>query len=80
MMNVKFKNGPNPNHFSALRAGDVFMAAEQAYAPAEKRIVFMKIDGCDSRINAVRLSDGDCCIVPAKSPVIKVEAELSVVF
>lgn len=78
-MTVKFKSGPNQSHFSNLLPGDVFIIAEQAGDPPERRMVFIKTGGYEgARANAVRLSDGDVCIVPAKSPVIKVEAVLSV--
>lgn len=78
-MTVKFKSGSNQSCFSNLKSGDVFIIAEQAGDPAEKRMVFIKTGGYgDTKANAVRLSDGDVCFVPAKALVIKVEAELSV--
>lgn len=78
-MTVKFKSGPNQSHFANLKAGDAFIIAEQASDPVEKRMVFIKVGGFEgTRANAVRLSDGDVCCVPAKALIIKVDAELSV--
>lgn len=79
-MTVKFKSGPNQNHFACLQPGDIFIAAEDMGIPSEKRVVYMKVFAPDSGKNfAVRLSDGMLFAIAPRLSVIKVESELSVV-
>lgn len=78
-MEVKFKSGPNQNHFACLQAGDVFISAEDAGIPAEKRPVYMKVFIPEYKENcAVCLGDGMVFVVAQRLPVIKVKSELSV--
>ena len=78
-MTVKFKSGPNENHFACLKPGDVFIAAEDMGIPTEKRSVYMKLFAPDYKDScAVRLDDGTLYTIAPRLSVIKVESELSV--